>query len=69
MSCLCVKTAILKENENEKLRLKINRLEQKLKSCQTELLLVYTSNTSSYNSTPSNSQSSQTHSNMYYDSM
>lgn len=43
MSCICVKTAVIVENENELLRLEIKQLKQKLQRCQEELLIIYSS--------------------------
>ena len=41
MSCVCVNTAVIMQNENEKLREKIRLLEYKLKKYQQELLYFY----------------------------
>lgn len=51
MSCACVRTAILKENENEQLRKKIKSLEKKVRKYQEELFVIYSSRSGSdYNS-------------------
>ena len=56
MACSCVSTAILMENENEKLRTCIKELERKVKKYQRELLVLYSSGSDS--SSPSNSEGS-----------
>jgi hypothetical protein len=43
MSCLCINTAVLMENENEKLRVYIKTLERKVEKYQKELLCLYIS--------------------------
>jgi hypothetical protein len=47
MSCECVQSAIIVEEENEKLREKIHRLEKTIIKYQDELLFLYNSNSSS----------------------
>lgn len=41
MPCECIDTAVIMQNENEKLRDKIRLLEKKLKKYQIELLNIY----------------------------
>lgn len=41
MSCACIDTAVIMQNENEKLREIIRLLEYKLKEYQQELLYFY----------------------------
>ena len=38
MQCRCVMTAIIKENENEKLRLLVKKLEKRIREYKEELL-------------------------------
>lgn len=47
MPCECVYTAVLMEQQNEKLREKIKRLEKKLLEYQKELYMVYSTSESS----------------------
>lgn len=41
MPCSCVRTAIIKEKENEKLRILVKKLEKKIQKYQEELIAVY----------------------------
>jgi hypothetical protein len=47
MSCACIDTAVLMENENEKLRVYIKKLEKKIERYQRELLELYSSGSGS----------------------
>ena len=44
MPCDCIQTAVIVEDENEKLRTRIKILEKKIKKYQYELLLIYDNN-------------------------
>ena len=57
MSCQCVKTAILKENENEKLRLKIHRLTNIVDEYRQELYNIYSDSDSQFSSMSSTEKS------------
>ena len=46
MSCACVHTAILLENENDKLREKIEKLEKMVKKYRNELYMIYSDSSS-----------------------
>jgi hypothetical protein len=43
MSCACISTSIIMENDNEKLRIYIKKLEKKVEQYQIELLALYNS--------------------------
>jgi hypothetical protein len=62
MSCSCIKTAILKENENEKLRMQIDTLKKQPSWYEAELYNIY-SHTSSSSSSTSSARSSISHTN------
>ena len=47
MSCACINTAVIMENENERLRCKIRVLEKKVKNYQKELFYLYSSGSES----------------------
>ena len=47
MSCECINTAVIMENENEKLRRKVRVLEKKVKNYQKELFYLYSSGSES----------------------
>lgn len=47
MSCECINTAVIMENENERLRCKIRVLEKKVKNYQKELFYLYSSGSES----------------------
>jgi hypothetical protein len=55
MSCSCIKTAILKENENEKLRMQIDTLQKKVSWYEEELYNIYSHTSSASSSTPRSS--------------
>ena len=41
MPCSCVSTAVIKEQENEKLRILVKKLEKRIQKYQEELIAVY----------------------------